>query len=141
MRKKVKIAYNGSKFLQFPFWNLILYFNIFFRPYTCKCLPGANAKEFTEKVNDLKKELSKLCDYEQELDLHRLWIEQSIRNTTEDLQTKKYLYITGEDFLNCFDESDTVLIINAPLNKSHVKFQVSHKKIIVHSTLLKLLYL
>lgn len=34
--------------------------------------------------------------------------------------------MTGEDFLKCFDESDTVLIINAPLNKSHIKFQVSH---------------
>lgn len=73
----------------------------------------------------MKKELSKLCDYEQELDLRRLWIEQSIRNTTEDIDTKKYLYVTSEDFLKCYDDIDTVLIINAPLNKSHIKFQVS----------------
>lgn len=73
----------------------------------------------------MKKEFSKLCDYEQELDLHRLWIEQSIRNTTEDLETKKYLYLTNEDFLKCFNNSDTVLIINAPLNNSQIKYQVS----------------
>lgn len=72
----------------------------------------------------MKIELTKLCDYEQELDLHRLWIEQSIRNTTEDLDTKKYLYVSSEDFLRCYKDSDTVLIINAPLNKSHIKFEV-----------------
>lgn len=73
----------------------------------------------------MKKEFSKLCDYEHELDLHKLWIEQSIRNTTEDLETKKFLYVTSEDFLKSYNNSDTVLIINAPINSSQIKFQVS----------------
>lgn len=96
----------------------------YFRPYTCKYGPGVNTKEFSQKVLDLKRELSKLCDYEQELDLHRLWIEQSIRNTTENLDTMKYLYVTSEDFLKCYNNGDTVLIINAPLDNSQIKFQV-----------------
>lgn len=74
----------------------------------------------------MKKELAKLSDYEQELDMHRLWIEQSIRNTTEDMDTKKYLYLSSEDFLKCNNDGDTVLIINAPLNKSHIKFEVNY---------------
>lgn len=75
-----------------------------------------------------------MCDYEQELDLHRLWIEQSIRNTTEDLDTKKYLYVTSDDFLKCFNDNDAVLIINAPLDKSLIKFQVSFYKFYLYIT-------
>lgn len=77
-------------------------------------------------MNELKKELSKLNEYEHELDLHKLWIEQSIRNTTEDLQLKKYLYITNEDFSNYYDKNDTVVIVNAPVNNSNIKYQVSN---------------
>ncbi|KAJ8967502.1 hypothetical protein NQ314_002817 [Rhamnusium bicolor] len=100
--------------------------SIQWKPYTYKdCLPGANTQEFSLKVAQLKREISKLSEYEHELDLHRLWIEQSIRNTTEDLETKKYLYVTDEDFSNCFDDSDTVLVINTPINNTNVKFQDS----------------
>ncbi|KAJ8967313.1 hypothetical protein NQ317_013782 [Molorchus minor] len=96
------------------------------KPYTYKdCLPGANTQEFSLKVAQLKSELSKLSDYEHELDLHRLWIEQSIRNTTEDLETRNYLYITNEDFSKCYDDDDTVLIINTPINNTTVKYQNS----------------
>lgn len=97
------------------------------RPYTCKCIPG-NTQEFSEKVNELKKELLKLSEYEHELDLHKLWIEQSIRNTTEDLYLRKYLYVTNEDLFNCYDKDDNVVVLNAPVNNSNIKFQVSCQK-------------
>lgn len=72
----------------------------------------------------MKRELSKLSEYEHELDLHRLWIEQSIRNTTEDLDTKKYLYVTSEDFSSCYENNDTVIVVNTPVNNTNVKYQV-----------------
>ncbi|CAH1104270.1 unnamed protein product [Psylliodes chrysocephalus] len=99
--------------------------SIQWKPYTCKCLPGTNTQEFTVKIADLKKKISKLNDYEHELDLHRLWIEQSIRNTTEDLETRKYLYVTDEDFSQRFDSNDRVVIVNTPINNSTVKFENS----------------
>lgn len=104
---------------------------IYFRPYTYKdCLPGANTQEFSLKVAQLKRELSKLSEYEHELDLHRLWIEQSIRNTTEDLETKKYLYVTNEDFSSCYEDSDTVIVVNTPINNTNVKYQVNYSIIV-----------
>ncbi|CAH1154073.1 unnamed protein product [Phaedon cochleariae] len=99
--------------------------SIQWKPYACKCLPGTNSQEFSVKVSQLKKELAKLSDYEHELDLHRLWIEQSIRNTTEDLETKKFLYVEDEDFADIYDSNDRVLIVNAPVNKCSVKLQPS----------------
>lgn len=124
MKRKVKTVFNGSKILVF-FQSTGVLIIIFFRPYTCKCLPGTNTQEFTVKIADLKKKISKLNDYEHELDLHRLWIEQSIRNTTEDLETRKYLYVTDEDFSQRFDSNDRVVIVNTPINNSTVKFEVS----------------
>ncbi|XP_018568044.1 transcription factor E2F5 [Anoplophora glabripennis] len=100
--------------------------SIQWKPYTYKdCLPGANTQEFSLKVAQLKRELSKLSEYEHELDLHRLWIEQSIRNTTEDLETKNYLYVTNEDFSSCYEDNDTVIVVNTPVNNTNVKYQNS----------------
>ncbi|XP_023025482.1 transcription factor E2F4 [Leptinotarsa decemlineata] len=97
--------------------------SIQWKPYACKHLPGTNSQEYSFKVSELKKELTKLNDYEQELDLHTLRIEQSIRNTTEDVEAKKYLYLTSEDFLNVYDNVNTVMVINTPVDKSHINLQ------------------
>ncbi|KAG5892243.1 hypothetical protein JTB14_014613 [Gonioctena quinquepunctata] len=97
--------------------------SIQWKPYACKCLPGTNSQEFSLKVSELKQELNRLSEYEQELDLHTLWIEQSIRNTTEDIETKKYLYVTNEDFSNIYDNLNAVLVINTPVNNSNINLQ------------------
>ncbi|CAG9831918.1 unnamed protein product [Diabrotica balteata] len=97
--------------------------SIQWKPYTNKYLPGSDTEEFTSKISELKKKVAKLNDYERELDLHKLWIEQSIRNTTEDLETRQYLYLTDEDFSNHFSSSDTVVIVNTPVNNSSVTFE------------------
>ncbi|KAJ8912902.1 hypothetical protein NQ315_017232 [Exocentrus adspersus] len=103
--------------------------SIQWKPYTYKdCLPGANTQEYSLKVAHLKSELSKLSEYENELDMQRLRIEQSIRNTTEDLETKKYLYVTSEDLSNCYNSADTVIVVNTPINNTALKYLNSEDK-------------
>jgi len=81
-----------------------------------------NNPEFVAKITKLKRELAKLDEYEHELDLHKLWIEQSIKNTTEHLETSKFLYITSEDFATCYNQEHTVFIVNTPINQTSIKF-------------------
>lgn len=73
----------------------------------------------------MKKELSKLTDIENELDLHKTWIEQSIKNTTEDFDMKKYIYVTKEDLKEVISNDNNVIILNAPLNVTRIKIQVN----------------
>lgn len=47
-------------------------------------LSGENAHELTRKLRDLKSELEELEQMEFMLDQQKLWVEQSIRNITED---------------------------------------------------------
>ncbi|RZC39166.1 transcription factor E2F5-like [Asbolus verrucosus] len=101
--------------------------SIQWKPYTYKdALPGCNTQEFALKVTNLKKEISKLDEFEQELDKHKLWIEQSIKNTTEDMQTRRYLYVNNEDLSKIFQEDETVLVLNAPINVTSVRYQGSN---------------
>lgn len=58
-------------------------------------------------------ELEELNKKEQELDLHRSWIQQSICNITEDLANKPLAFVTHEDVCQCF-KGDTLLGIQAP---------------------------
>lgn len=47
-------------------------------------MPGSNALESSNKVMELKSELEDLEQREKMLDQQKFWVEQSIRNTTED---------------------------------------------------------
>lgn len=89
--------------------------------------PSGNTSnsEFSVRIRKLKQELAKLDEYEHQLDLHKLWIEQSIRNTTEDLDAKKYLYLTKEDFKKCYTSDRTVFVLNTPVNHTSIKYHVS----------------
>lgn len=96
----------------------------FSRPSTYReTIPG-NTQEFQEKVAHLKKEISKLDEYENQLDKHRLYVEQSILNVTEDIDTQRYLYVTYDDLVQCYGTDNTILIVNAPFHTS-VAVQVS----------------
>lgn len=97
--------------------------SIQWKPYTYKDIPGSNNQEYTFKVNQLEKEIFKLDELESELDKHKKWIEQSIKNTTEDLETKKYLYLTKDDFFGHFGNEKSVIVLNAPLQFTCVKYQ------------------
>ena len=48
--------------------------------------PGCTTREIADKLIELKAEIEELQQREQELDQHKVWVQQSIRNVTEDVQ-------------------------------------------------------
>ncbi|KAK2838388.1 hypothetical protein Q7C36_013202 [Tachysurus vachellii] len=90
--------------------------------------PGCNTREIADKLIDLKLELEDLDRRELELDQQRVWVQQSIKNVTDDSQNSPYpslafppprrsvhtlAYVTHQDLCNCF-KGDTLLAIRAP---------------------------
>ncbi|XP_044129077.1 transcription factor E2F4 [Bufo gargarizans] len=75
--------------------------------------PGCNTREIADKLIDLKAELADLEQREQELDQQRIWVQQSIKNVTDDVQNSGLAYLTHEDICHCF-RGDTLLAIKAP---------------------------
>jgi len=61
----------------------------------------------------LKEEIEELDDFEKVLDQHKSWVQQSIKNITEDSTNEKALYVTHEDICQSF-EGETLLAIQAP---------------------------
>uniref|UniRef100_A0A8C9DIZ9 E2F transcription factor 4 n=1 Tax=Prolemur simus TaxID=1328070 RepID=A0A8C9DIZ9_PROSS len=70
--------------------------------------PGCNTREIADKLIELKAEIEELQQREQELDQHKVWVQQSIRNVTED--TMVSCLASGE--------RDTLLAIRAPSGTS-----------------------
>uniref|UniRef100_A0AAY4E105 E2F/DP family winged-helix DNA-binding domain-containing protein n=1 Tax=Denticeps clupeoides TaxID=299321 RepID=A0AAY4E105_9TELE len=70
--------------------------------------PGCNTREIADKLIDLKVELEDLDRREQELDQQRIWVQQSIKNVTDDSQNSPYPSVK----LSC--PGDTLLAIRAP---------------------------
>ncbi|XP_027952225.1 LOW QUALITY PROTEIN: transcription factor E2F4 [Eumetopias jubatus] len=79
--------------------------------------PGCNTREIADKLIELKAEIELLQQREQELDKHKVWVQQSIRNVTEDVQNSCLAYVTHEDICRCF-AGDTLLAIRAPSGTS-----------------------
>ncbi|KAB0382088.1 hypothetical protein FD755_004005 [Muntiacus reevesi] len=91
--------------------------------------PGCNTREIADKLIELKAEIEELQQREQELDQHKVWVQQSIRNVTEDssvtigrvsavlLNPHTLAYVTHEDICRCF-AGDTLLAIRAPSGTS-----------------------
>lgn len=52
--------------------------------------PGCNTREIADKLIDLKLELEDLDRREHELDQQRIWVQQSIKNVTDDSQNSPY---------------------------------------------------
>ncbi|KAG8562208.1 hypothetical protein GDO81_015616 [Engystomops pustulosus] len=75
--------------------------------------PGCNTREIADKLIDLKAELADLEHQEHELDQQRIWVQQSIKNVTDDVQNTGLAYLTHEDICRCF-RGDTLLAIKAP---------------------------
>ncbi|KAK6480111.1 mRNAion factor E2F4 [Huso huso] len=82
--------------------------------------PGCNTREIADKLIDMKAELEDLERREHELDQQRVWVQQSIKNVTDDIQNSRYpffycagSYVTHEDICSCF-KGDTLLAIRAP---------------------------
>uniref|UniRef100_A0A673N456 Transcription factor E2F4-like n=1 Tax=Sinocyclocheilus rhinocerous TaxID=307959 RepID=A0A673N456_9TELE len=71
--------------------------------------PGCNTREIADKLIDLKLELEDLDKREHELDQQRVWVQQSIKNVTDDSLNSPY----PSNLCNCF-KGDTLLAIRAP---------------------------
>ncbi|XP_037109132.1 transcription factor E2F4 isoform X2 [Syngnathus acus] len=76
--------------------------------------PGCNTREIADKLVDLKAELDDLAVREQELDQQRVWVQQSIRNVTDDSSNSPMAYVKHEDLCGAF-KGDTLLAIRAPI--------------------------
>ncbi|XP_032086872.1 transcription factor E2F4 isoform X1 [Thamnophis elegans] len=75
--------------------------------------PGCNTREIAHKLIELKAEIEDLEHRERELEQQKMWVQQSIRNVTDDVQNKELAYVTDEDLCKCFP-GDTLLAIRAP---------------------------
>ncbi|KAG7463249.1 transcription factor E2F4 [Solea senegalensis] len=75
--------------------------------------PGCNTREIADKLIDLKAELDDLALRENELDQQRVWVQQSIKNVTDDTNNSPMAYIKHEDLCGAF-KGDTLLAIRAP---------------------------
>lgn len=75
--------------------------------------PGCNTREIADKLIDLKAELDDLQLRENELDQQRVWVQQSIKNVTDDSNNSPMAYIKHEDLCGAF-KGDTLLAIRAP---------------------------
>ncbi|NWR80891.1 E2F4 factor, partial [Centropus unirufus] len=77
--------------------------------------PGCNTREIAHKLIELKADIEDLEQREQELEQQKMWVQQSIKNVTEDVQNSRYplSYVTHEDICRCF-RGDTLLAIRAP---------------------------
>ncbi|NWH72131.1 E2F4 factor, partial [Piaya cayana] len=77
--------------------------------------PGCNTREIAHKLIELKADIEDLEQREQELEQQKMWVQQSIKNVTEDVQNSQYplSYVTHEDICRCF-RGDTLLAIRAP---------------------------
>ncbi|XP_069724573.1 transcription factor E2F4 [Phaenicophaeus curvirostris] len=75
--------------------------------------PGCNTREIAHKLIELKADIEDLEQREQELEQQKMWVQQSIKNVTEDVQNSQLAYVTHEDICRCF-RGDTLLAIRAP---------------------------
>ncbi|KAM8860813.1 transcription factor E2F4 [Synchiropus picturatus] len=76
--------------------------------------PGCNTREIGDKLTDLKAELQDLAIREHELDQQRVWVQQSIKNVTDDSNNSPMAYIKHDDLCGAF-KGDTLLAIRAPI--------------------------
>uniref|UniRef100_A0A8D3DIK9 E2F transcription factor 4 n=1 Tax=Scophthalmus maximus TaxID=52904 RepID=A0A8D3DIK9_SCOMX len=76
--------------------------------------PGCNTREIADKLIDLKAELDDLALREHELDQQRVWVQQSIKNVTDDSDNSPYPSLITVYLCGAFT-GDTLLAIRAPI--------------------------
>jgi len=75
--------------------------------------PGCNTKEISDKLLTLKQEIEHLDQIEKMLDEQKLWVQQSLKNVSEDSENEQHAYVSHEDVCNCY-QGETLLAIQAP---------------------------
>ncbi len=61
----------------------------------------------------MKREIEDLEDLERRLDEHKTWVQQSLKNISEDPDNEQHAYVTHEDICKCFT-GETLLAVQAP---------------------------
>uniref|UniRef100_A0A673HW84 E2F transcription factor 4 n=1 Tax=Sinocyclocheilus rhinocerous TaxID=307959 RepID=A0A673HW84_9TELE len=93
--------------------------------------PGCNTREIADKLIDLKLELEDLDRREHELDQQRVWVQQSIKNVTDDSLNSPY----PSNLCNCFKgwffpsaiRAPSGTQLEVPLPESHVNGQKKYQ--------------
>ncbi|XP_046364640.1 transcription factor E2F5-like [Haliotis rufescens] len=75
--------------------------------------PGCNTREISDRLVTLQSDIDDLERQERELDQHKLWVQQSIKNVTDEVTNTRLAFVTHEDTCKCF-KGDTLLAIQAP---------------------------
>ncbi|ESO87892.1 hypothetical protein LOTGIDRAFT_127203 [Lottia gigantea] len=75
--------------------------------------PGCNTREISDKLMTLKTDLAELTKREEEIDQHKMWVQQSIKNVTDEVTNTRLAYVTHEDTCKCFS-GDTLIAVQAP---------------------------
>lgn len=75
--------------------------------------PGCNSQEISDRLSVLKVELEHFDAIEQILDEQKLWVQQSLKNVSEDPENEKHAYVSHEDLCKCY-RGETLLAIQAP---------------------------
>lgn len=73
--------------------------------------PGCNTREIADKLIDLKAELDDLAVREHELDQQRVWVQQSIKNVTDDSNNSPYPSQPGARVYLCEEDGVTCLVL------------------------------
>ncbi|XP_058876262.1 transcription factor E2F5-like isoform X2 [Acipenser ruthenus] len=74
---------------------------------------GCNTKEVLDQLQHLKVQIEELEMKEKDLDQQKIWLQQSIKNVSDDPTNSRFAYVTHDDICNCFS-GDTLLAILAP---------------------------
>lgn len=90
--------------------------------------PGCNTKEISEKLQTLKAEIDHLESIERALDEQKLWVQQSLKNVSEDIDNEKHAYVSHDDVCKCY-QGETLLAIQAP---SGTQLEVPPPEIVSH---------
>ena len=61
----------------------------------------------------MKTELERLDSIERVLDEQKLWVQQSLKNVSEDPDNERHAYVSHDDICNCY-QGETLLAIQAP---------------------------
>ncbi|XP_014780551.1 transcription factor E2F5 [Octopus bimaculoides] len=86
--------------------------------------PGCNSREISDRLVNLKKEIESLEEKEKQLDKHKSWVQQSIKNVIEEVSNSQLAYVSYEDICKVFPDC-TLLSIQAP---SGTKLRIPDQK-------------
>ncbi|CAI9737686.1 transcription factor E2F5-like [Octopus vulgaris] len=86
--------------------------------------PGCNSREISDRLVNLKKEIESLEEREKQLDKHKSWVQQSIKNVIEEVSNSQLAYVSYEDICKVFPDC-TLLSIQAP---SGTKLRIPDQK-------------